>query len=500
MHPSPGVLPYRPSAARVSSSKSIRRSYKELKWLCAVENELPNEEFRRASDARRRHEPYLYTGDVTGFGFCSVEQEGSRSGPRSSLCHVRPSTKEQERNRKPKQADWRAETLKNETSETKDESEQGIHMNTSFVIRRTPLLVLVAASLILSVGCRQAKNTPEQQASSSPPAANSAPVPSPPSDQQLISDVQAKLNAESALSGQNVQASVAGGVVTLNGTVDNDASRSLAAADSGSVNGVRTVINNLTVAPPKVAQKTPKVERPRHREEARMSPPPPPPPQQQAPPPQEPVQTVPPPPPPPPPAPVAKTVTVPAGTVIPVRMTDNLDSATTQPNSIFHGALAADLIVDGMIAAPRGSTVVGRVITAKDAAHFSGSSELAIELTSIDAQGQQISVVTDSYDKKGAGRGKNTAMKAGGGAALGAIIGALAGGGKGAAIGAASGGALGTGVNGVTRGQQVQIPSETLVNFKLQSPVAVTTSKSVHGSRSFDADQGPQLQRQQQPQ
>jgi hypothetical protein len=65
-------------------------------------------------------------GDVTGFGFCSVEQEGSRSGPRSSLCHVRPSTKEEERNRKPKQADWRAETLKNETSETKDESEQGI--------------------------------------------------------------------------------------------------------------------------------------------------------------------------------------------------------------------------------------------------------------------------------------------------------------------------------------------------------------------------------------
>jgi outer membrane lipoprotein SlyB len=85
-------------------------------------------------------------------------------------------------------------------------------------------------------------------------------------------------------------------------------------------------------------------------------------------------------------------------------------------------------------------------------------------------------------------------MKAGGGAAIGAIIGALAGGGKGAAIGAASGGGIGAGVNGVTRGQQVQIPTETLVNFKLQSPVTVTTSKSIHGSRSFDANQGPQLQ------
>jgi hypothetical protein len=369
-------------------------------------------------------------------------------------------------------------------------------MNTSFVIRRAPLL-LVGASLILSVGCRQRNDTPEQRASSSPPAASSAPVPAPPSDQQVTSDVQAKINAESALNGQNVQVGVAGGVVTLNGTVQDEASRALAAADTGSVNGVRTVINNLTVAPPKVAEKTPppKVERPRHKQEAKMSPPPPPPPQQQAPPSQDAVQTVAPPPPPPPPAPVAKTVTLPAGTVIPVRMTDTLDSATTQPNTPFHGSLAADLIVDGMIAAPRGSNVVGRVITAKDATHFSGSSELAIELTSIDAQGQQISVVTDSYDKKGAGRGKNTATKAGGGAALGAIIGALAGGGKGAAIGAVTGGGIGAGVNGVTRGQQVQIPSETLVNFKLQSPVAVTTSKSVHGSRSFDADQGPQLQR-----
>ncbi|HEY4047082.1 MAG TPA: BON domain-containing protein [Acidobacteriaceae bacterium] len=380
---------------------------------------------------------------------------------------------------------------------------KGLDMNTSFVIRRIPLLVLLGGSLIFSAGCN---GTPQQPTSSpkttvssapAPTPVSSAPVPTPPNDQQVTNDVQAKINAESALSGQNVQVNVAGGVVTLNGTVDNDAVRALAAADSGSVNGVRTVINNLTVAPPKVAAKTPppKVERPHRQQVAKMSPPPSDPPQQTPPPgPQEPVQTVAPPPPAPPPAPVVKTVTLAAGTVIPIRMTDTLDSATTQPNTTFHGSLAADLIVDGMIAAPRGSNVVGRVVTAKDATHFSGSSELSIELTSIYAEGQQISVVTDSFSKKGAGRGKNTAMKAGGGAAIGAIIGALAGGGKGAAIGAASGGGIGAGVNGVTRGQQVQIPTETLVNFKLQSPVTVTTSKSIHGSRSFDANQGPQLQ------
>ena len=140
-----------------------------------------------------------------------------------------------------------------------------------------------------------------------------------------------------------------------------------------------------------------------------------------------------------------------------------------------------------MVAIPRGTPVVGRVVDAKDATHFSGSSLLSIELTQIDLKGQAIPVSTSAFSQQGKGRGKNTAVKAGGGAALGAIIGALAGGGKGAAIGAASGGGLGAGVNAVTKGEQVKIPAETLINFKLQSPVSVTTSRSANGpaARTF---------------
>ena len=135
--------------------------------------------------------------------------------------------------------------------------------------------------------------------------------------------------------------------------------------------------------------------------------------------------------------------------------------------------------MDGMVVAKSGAAVTGRVIVAKDATHFSGSSELSIELTRIDTVDHPVDVVTDAYDKKGAGRGKNTALKTGGGAAVGAVLGGLLGGGKGAAIGAASGGGLGAGVNGVTKGQQVQIPTETLVTFHLQSPISVNTSKKV---------------------
>ena len=270
---------------------------------------------------------------------------------------------------------------------------------------------VLSAILAFGVGCKQANKGPEEAAPSATPTASQ------PSDEQISNDIQNKLQAEQALAGQNIQVTVANAIATLNGVAANDASRALAAADSGSVAGVKTVINNLTVAPPATAaqaSRPKKAPRPSYRpapappsqQMAQMEPPPPAqapaPPVQAAPP--EAVQTVTPPP--PPPAPVVKTVTIHPGTVIPVRMTDTLDSASTQTDSVFHGSLAADLIVDGMVAAPRGASIVGRVVSAKDAAHFSGSSELVIELTKLYANDQEIALVTGSIQQARDGPGK----------------------------------------------------------------------------------------------
>jgi hypothetical protein len=365
-------------------------------------------------------------------------------------------------------------------------------MKIDFLIRRNIPLAVLAGFMVLGSGCKNPflpaeQPAPAAQPAPAPVAQQATPTPAPPDDQQIGSAIQAKITAESALSGQNIQVNVANGVATLNGKVVNDASRALAAADSASVDGVRTVVNNLVVAPVRAAKVVPE----RRRKEVAQVEPPPPPPSPVAPPPQA---IAPPPPPPPPPPPVVKTVTLPAGTVIPIRMTDALDSKTTQPNSVFHGSLAGDLVVDGMVVARSGASVLGRVVTAKDATHFSGSAELSIELTRIDTVDHPMDVVTDAFTKQGNGRGKNTAAKTGGGAGLGAIIGALAGGGKGAAIGAVAGGGLGAGANAVTRGQQVQIPTETLVSFHLQSAISVATSKTVGSRYSGDG----QLQQRQQ--
>lgn len=343
-----------------------------------------------------------------------------------------------------------------------------------------------------------------------------------PNDQQLTSDIQSKIKGESALANQNIQVSVANGVATLNGTVSDDASRALAANDSGTVPGVKTVINNLTVQsaaatpapapqePAQVAAPAPAPEpvrsrdrdsrsdrkkRPAYqRDDSPVSAPVTPAYQQAAqanntPPP--PVQAAPP----PPPQPVVKDVTIPAGTVVPIRITEALDSKTAQTNDAFHGALATDLGIQGVIALRRGTPVVGRIVEAREAAHFKGQSMLSLELNEIQRGGQKIPITTDAYTKQGAARGKNTAVKAGGGAAFGAIVGALAGGGKGAAIGTLAGAAAGTGVNAATRGEQTVIPTETLINFQLQSPITVRVTILPSGSQTEDDSNDPQLQR-----
>jgi hypothetical protein len=199
------------------------------------------------------------------------------------------------------------------------------------------------------------------------------------------------------------------------------------------------------------------------------NPPPPPPPQQAAPPPQPQAAVA------PAPAAVGSQIVIPAGQSLLVRMIDGVDSKTNNVGDIFHASLETDLNVNGTLVARRGTDVYGRLANAKGAGRLAGSSELQLELTRMVINGQDYPVVSSDYTMKGKGRGTNTAEKVGGGAALGAIIGAIAGGGRGAAIGAGAGSAAGAGVNVVTRGQQVKIPSETLLEFRLQQPVTVTS-------------------------
>ncbi|MEI9979253.1 MAG: BON domain-containing protein [Edaphobacter sp.] len=323
----------------------------------------------------------------------------------------------------------------------------------------------------------------------------SAPPAAPVDDASLTAAVQSRIASDGAISSEPIQSSVKDRVATLAGNISSEAARSLAASDAAQVAGIKTVVNNLTVqapapaiaaavpppiAPAPIAPPAPKPKpvassKPKPVQIVRQAPPaditptPPPP----AEPPPAPAQELPPPPPPPPPPPAFRNITVSAGTTIPIRITQTLDSATTQQGETFSGTIAADVITDGLVVIRQGTPVTGRVVAVQEAAHYKGSSLLTVELTSITRQGEKLTVTTDPYSVQGKGRGANTAEKVGGGAAVGAILGGILGGGKGAAIGAAAGGGAGAGVNTITRGQQVQIPSETLIRFNLTNTLSL---------------------------
>lgn len=341
---------------------------------------------------------------------------------------------------------------------------------------------------------------------------NTAPT-APTDDASLSAALQSRIAGDSALSTESIQSSVQSGVATLTGSVSSEAARSLAAADAAQVSGIKTVINNLIVQPsaptlaataplppplpPVIPKKTPAPRlKPKPAPIVRETEPAentthqvaeaPPPPQELPPPPPSP-------PPPPPPAPAFRNITIAPDTTIPIRITQTLDSATTQQGDTFTGTVATDIVVDNLVVIRQGTPVSGRVSAVQEAAHYKGSSLLTVELTSINRRGEKIAVATEPYSVEGKGRGKNTAEKVGGGAAVGAILGGILGGGKGAAIGAAAGGGVGAGANTITRGEQVQIPSESLIRFHLTNALSlkVPTQNTENTTTNPDLQQRP---------
>ena len=169
----------------------------------------------------------------------------------------------------------------------------------------------------------------------------------------------------------------------------------------------------------------------------------------------------------------SKRVTVPAGTRILIRMVDSIDSSKQKAGFRFTATLETNLQAENVVVAPRGTTVYGRLAQASSSGRMSGSSQLTLELTDIVINGSSYPLLTSTYEIKGKGEGSNTAKKVIGGAGLGALIGGIAGGGKGAGIGALAGAATGTAVAASKKGEQLVIPSESLLEFRLQQPAAL---------------------------
>ena len=163
-------------------------------------------------------------------------------------------------------------------------------------------------------------------------------------------------------------------------------------------------------------------------------------------------------------------VNVPAGTRLVVRMVDGISGGNSRAGTLFTARLQGNLMVGNTNVAPDGSMVFGRIIASSGASRVAGRSELSLELTDIQVNGTRFPILSNDYSVQGGNALGRTARRTGGGAGLGAVIGAIGGNaGRGAAIGAATGG----GASLLMRGEQINIPSGTLLEFRLQQPASL---------------------------
>lgn len=165
--------------------------------------------------------------------------------------------------------------------------------------------------------------------------------------------------------------------------------------------------------------------------------------------------------------------TIPTGSKVSIRMIDSINSETNKIGDTFVAVLDEALYQGGVEVVPRGADVRGRIANLNEAGRLAGSAQLGLELTQIVVNGIPYSLATSEYSEKADGRGGQTAKRVGGGAAVGAIVGAIAGGKKGAAIGAGVGGGAATAVQVMTKGEKLNIPSETKLEFTLRAPLVI---------------------------
>ena len=337
-------------------------------------------------------------------------------------------------------------------------------------------------------------------------------------DADIQSDVAYGIAHDATLQGQQVTAYTAQGQVTLNGSVATEQQRQQAETIAANVEGVSGIRNNIAVS----GQASGEQNTAQNAAQAEATPPPPPDSDQTPAQTQQPAdaQQAPPPPPADQPAPRAPytgggqqgyygnpqpynnappqqppsgPVNLAAGTLVQVRLSEPLDTARVKDGTFFEATAASDVYAGNVLAIPRGATLQGTVVHAKNAGPLGGSAELELQITTLNLGGNAYPLASDLWSSKGPNKAGYTAGNTVGGAAIGAIIGGIIGRGAGAAIGAGAGAAAGAAGSAATNGPRLYLPVETMLNFHLTTPVTVQPVSWQEAQRLASNAPRPQL-------
>ena len=165
-------------------------------------------------------------------------------------------------------------------------------------------------------------------------------------------------------------------------------------------------------------------------------------------------------------------LTLPAGTLINVRLTEGIDVDLAQAGMTVKGRVDDPVASGSTIVIPREAGATVQAVKVAQSGSFKGSDQISLKLNTITFGGRVYQVASEYAVVKSKGEGKRTARKVGGGAGLGAIVGGIAGGGEGAVVGGIVGAVAGTAV-AASGEEHLKLPAETRLQFKLTNALKV---------------------------
>ncbi|MGH9524562.1 MAG: hypothetical protein ACRD3E_18735, partial [Terriglobales bacterium] len=188
---------------------------------------------------------------------------------------------------------------------------------------------------------------------------------------------------------------------------------------------------------------------------------------------------------------------LPAGTQLTIRTNDQISADAQSAGQTFQAEVANNIVdQNGRMIIPLGSPATLMVQNTSQGTMGVGSNQVELALQSISVNGVNYTVQSNTETQagnRGIGANKRTAEMTGGGAVLGTVIGAIAGGAKGAVLGGVLGAAGGGAAQVLTRGKQVNVPAETLLQFQLSQPVSLNGQGSYRRNQGYPSNEYPPL-------
>jgi hypothetical protein len=187
------------------------------------------------------------------------------------------------------------------------------------------------------------------------------------------------------------------------------------------------------------------------------------------------------------------TLTIPAGTMVPLSLKQAISTKTAKDGDPVYAETTFPYVVNERVVIPAGTYIQGKIEHAQRGGHVKGRAEVLIHFTSmIYPNGYTVMLggsientpgadKTSMKDSEGTIREDSDAGKkakdAAGGATTGAVIGAVTNGAKGAGIGAGIGGVAGLAVGMLSRGTDVRLEPGTSIEMEIQREITVDASR-----------------------